>query len=61
MAAGLFAEIAADIHGQYLLRYYARNDKMDGSYRSIKVTVDRPDTTVRARSGYRAGVLQAGR
>ena len=61
IAGGLFADIAADIHGQYLLRYYAKNDKLDGSYRSIKVTVDQPGTTIRARAGYRAGVLQVAR
>jgi VWFA-related protein len=61
MASGLFADIAADIHGQYLLRYYAKNDKLDGSYRAIKVTVDQPGSTIRARAGYRAGVLQVGR
>lgn len=57
----VFSDIAKDLHSQYLLRYHPRNDKSDGSYRTITVTVDRPGTTVRARAGYRAGARQAER
>ena len=58
---GIFAHISQEISSQYTLHYYPSNDKLDGTYREIKVTVDRPGVTLRARSGYRAGVLQVGR
>jgi len=57
----MLAQIAQDLSRQYLLFYYPINDRLDGTYREIRVTVDRPDQTVRARKGYRAGALQAGR
>jgi VWFA-related protein len=57
----MLAQIAQDLSRQYLLFYYPTNNRLDGTYREIRVTVDRPDQTVRARKGYRAGALQAGR
>lgn len=57
----VFAQISRQLSHQYLLRYYPTNDKLDGTYREIRVTVDRPGQTLRARKGYRAGALLAGR
>jgi len=49
----VFGEILENLRTQYLLGYYgpAHNDTRT-RYREIKVTVDLPDTTVLARSGY---------
>jgi VWFA-related protein len=48
------SEIARDLTQQYTLAYYSSNSRFDGSYREIRVTVDRPGYDVRARKGYRA-------
>jgi Ca-activated chloride channel family protein len=47
-----FARIAEELPRQYALCYYPAPVKRD-SYRNLKVTVDRPGVTVRARAGYR--------
>jgi Ca-activated chloride channel family protein len=46
--------IAADLRAQYLLGYAppAPSSAEDSGWRSISVSVNRPDVTVRARSGY---------
>jgi VWFA-related protein len=49
-----FLTIAGELRQQYELSYYPTNRARDGSYRRIRVQVDRPDTVVHARSGYRA-------
>jgi len=49
-----FALIAGDLRQQYALSYYPSNAARDGSYRRIRIRVDRPDVVVRARPGYRA-------
>jgi VWFA-related protein len=36
----------------YTLGYYSTDDRQDGKFRGIKVTVDRPNVDVRARKGY---------
>ena len=36
----------------YTLGYYSTDDRQDGKFREIKVTVDRPNVEVRARKGY---------
>jgi VWFA-related protein len=36
----------------YTLGYYSTDDRQDGKFRDIKVTVDRPGAEVRARKGY---------
>jgi VWFA-related protein len=46
--------IADDFNAYYLLGYTSTNDKSDGRYRKIKVTVKRPGVQVRAREGYLA-------
>ncbi len=55
-AAGLsdaFSQIADDLRHQYTLCYYPADQRRDGSYRSIRVKIDKPGVRVRARSGYR--------
>jgi VWFA-related protein len=49
-----FALIADELRHQYTLSYYSTNTARNGTYRSIRVSVDRPDAAVRARHGYRA-------
>jgi Ca-activated chloride channel homolog len=50
--------IAAEIRHQYTIGYAPSNPKLDGSYRTIRVTATRPHggrVFVRARTGYIAG------
>lgn len=49
-----FAKIAAELRTQYAIGYYPIDRQRDGSYRKIKVTTTRKNTSVRARPGYRA-------
>jgi VWFA-related protein len=50
-----FAQTAIeDLRHYYLLGYTPANAAPNGKYRSIKVSVNRPDVTVRARKGYLA-------
>jgi Ca-activated chloride channel homolog len=47
--------VAHDIRNQYTIQYTPSNDKMDGTFRQIKVVVNAPGhLTVRTRSGYYA-------
>jgi VWFA-related protein len=39
----------------YLLGFQSDNSKLDGKFRKLEVTVNRPDVDVRTRSGYYAG------
>jgi Ca-activated chloride channel family protein len=55
------AELARGLSHQYLLRYYSSNPKLDGRYRNLRVTVERPVDIVRVRKGYLAAVLVVGR
>jgi Ca-activated chloride channel family protein len=48
-----FNTIAEELRKQYWLGYYPENTERDGSYRQIKVRVNRPDIVIRARPGYR--------
>jgi VWFA-related protein len=52
-------QVARDIRNQYTIEYTPSNEAMDGSYREIRVTVDRPGLTVRTRKGYWATPDQA--
>jgi Ca-activated chloride channel homolog len=49
-----FALIANELRQQYTLSYYPINDKRDGGFRKIAVSVKSGDFLVRARQGYRA-------
>lgn len=50
---GVLDTIAGELRAQYLVGYTPRSDARPG-WRSIRVTVDRPGVTVRARDGYLA-------
>jgi Mg-chelatase subunit ChlD len=52
--AEAFSKIADELRHQYALSYYPSNSVRDGSYRQIKVRVNRASAIVRARDGYRA-------
>jgi Ca-activated chloride channel family protein len=47
-----FVNIVDELHNQYTLTYYSTNDKRDGRFRKLLVTVSRPDLTARYRKGY---------
>ena len=48
-------DLAREIRNQYTIGYTPLNQALDGSYRTIRVTVSGPDSyTVRTRRGYRA-------
>jgi len=48
-------EIAQQIRNQYTIGYTSLNQKLDGTYRTIRVAVSAPERlSVRARAGYRA-------
>jgi VWFA-related protein len=49
-----FAQVVRDLGDQYTLGYYPTNQAHDGTYRKLRVEVDRPGVAVRARAGYRA-------
>jgi VWFA-related protein len=49
-----FSMIAEELRHQYALSYYPTNSAKDGTYRRIKVRVDKVGAVVRAREGYRA-------
>jgi Ca-activated chloride channel homolog len=51
----VFRQIAAELQAQYLLGYYAPDERTDGGFRQITVRVPkRPELRVRARKGYYA-------
>jgi Ca-activated chloride channel family protein len=49
-----FSMIAEELRHQYALGYYSTNAKKDGTYRRVKVRVEKKGMIVRAREGYRA-------
>ncbi|HVB36999.1 MAG TPA: VWA domain-containing protein, partial [Vicinamibacterales bacterium] len=49
-----FTRIVADNSSYYVLGYYPTDEARDGKFRTLKVLVDRPGLTVRARKGYLA-------
>lgn len=54
---GVMQQIAKDLRAQYLVAYIPTNNKKDGTYRTIKVTVNPKDNRkmiVRTRQGYTA-------
>jgi Ca-activated chloride channel family protein len=52
--AQAYAAIATDVQHNYFLAYTPTNQRRDGTWRAIDVTVNRPDVTIRARRGYTA-------
>ena len=60
-AVETFVQVADELRHQYVLGYYPSNRARDGSYRRIRVTVNRPGVRIRARSGYRAGTRPSGK
>src|SRR6266496_4113291 len=49
-----FSGIVEELSHQYTLAYRPTNRERDGKWRTVEVKIDRPDTTVRSRKGYRA-------
>jgi VWFA-related protein len=49
-----FDEIATELRSQYVLGYSSTNTKRDGTFRKIKVEVDKNDLKILARKGYYA-------
>ena len=49
-----FDELTEELHSQYLLAYTPTNEKKDGTFRKIRVEVDKPDAKLLARKGYYA-------
>jgi VWFA-related protein len=49
-----FDELSEELRSQYVLGYYPTNEKRDGTFRKIKVDIDKPDMKVLARRGYYA-------
>ncbi|HEY6329986.1 MAG TPA: VWA domain-containing protein [Blastocatellia bacterium] len=48
----IYKRLAAEVHAQYVLTYYSKNDARDGKFRGIRVETTRPGLQVRARRGY---------
>jgi Ca-activated chloride channel homolog len=51
-----FSMIAEELRHQYALSYYPTNAKKDGTYRRVKVRVEKTGMIVRAREGYRSAM-----
>ena len=52
----MFARIAAELRAQYLIEYYSSDQRRNGTFRQIVVSVpSRPELRVRARQGYYPG------
>jgi Ca-activated chloride channel homolog len=49
-----FTQIAGELRNQYWLSYYPTKAARDGSYRRLRVSVNRSHVVLRAREGYRA-------
>jgi hypothetical protein len=50
--AGAISKAIDDSRVTYVVGYYPTNDKWDGTFRTVKVSVRRPGVDVRHRSGY---------
>jgi VWFA-related protein len=53
-----YDQILDELFSQYTLAYVSTNSEMDGSYRKIKVEVDRKDVEIRTREGYTGLLLE---
>ena len=51
-----FDLISEELRSQYAIGYYPTNTKRDGTFRKIKVEVNRPDVKLLARRGYYAPI-----
>lgn len=49
---GVYEKIAADLRTLYSIGYYPTNSSKDGTWRKLKLKVDRKDLAVRTRKGY---------
>jgi VWFA-related protein len=52
--AGVYKQVAAAIRTMYSVGYYPSNPEKDGTFRRVRVIVDKPDAAVRTRKGYYA-------
>ena len=52
--SGVYKQVAAAIRTVYSVGYYPTNVERDGTFRKVRVTVDRNDAAVRTRRGYYA-------
>jgi Ca-activated chloride channel family protein len=52
--SGVYKQVAAAIRTVYSIGYYPTNAEKDGTYRRVRVTVNRNDAAVRTRRGYYA-------
>jgi Ca-activated chloride channel family protein len=50
----IFPLVESELRSVYTLGYYPANQDLDGAWRTVEVTVDKSDVTVRARPGYYA-------
>lgn len=48
----VFPLVEAELRSVYTLGYYPENQNLDDGWRTVDVTVDKPNVTVRARPGY---------
>jgi VWFA-related protein len=51
-----FREVAEELRHQYLLGFYPEKSRLDGLVHELSVTIERPDTVIRARRFYRAAL-----
>ena len=51
---GIARHVAHDLRNQYTIAYSPTDQKQDGTFRKIRVTVAAPDAVVRTRAGYYA-------
>jgi VWFA-related protein len=50
----VYGEIAAALRTIYSVGYYPTNQERDGTYRRVRVKLNRPDAIIRTRRGYYA-------
>ncbi len=49
-----FNNVIEELRNQYTVTYYSSNNKRDGRWRNLKVSMSRPDLAARTRKGYYA-------
>jgi VWFA-related protein len=52
--SGVYKQVAAAIRTVYSIGYYPTNAEHDGTFRRVRINVNRPDAAVRTRKGYYA-------